>query len=755
MPDWRSAIAVLLLLAGTASVRAADPDPKGLELFEKKIRPVLVEKCYSCHSAEAKKQKGGLGLDTREAVLAGGDTGPAVVPGDPKKSLLIRALNGDGAERMPPDKPLAATVIADFEQWVKLGAPDPRTGGKAAGGIDLEAAKQHWAFQPVAPPLVPTGVHPIDHLIRAKLTEKGLTPAPPADRRTLARRVYFDLIGLPPTPEEMEAFLKDTSPDAFPKLVEKLLASPQYGEKWGRHWLDVVRYADTAGETADFPVPDAWRYRNYVIDSFNADKPFDRFIREQIAGDLLARSAPREKRSELITATGYLALSRRFGFDTLADHFLTLEDTIDVLGKSILGLTIGCARCHDHKYDPIPAADYYALYGVFESSRYTQPGCEKQPRQRDIVTLASPAELAVLGGFAARATAYAVVEGNPHDAQLHRRGDPNNRGAAVPRRWLSVFGGQPFTKDAGSGRLALAERLTDPANPLTARVFVNRVWQYHFGRGLVDTPNDFGTRGGTPSHPELLDWLAAEFVKHGWSAKWLHRQIVSSATYQQRVNAECGMRNSELKRTLFGVSIPHSAFRIPHLEDPENVWLAHFTRRRLTAEEIRDSILAVSGDLDRTPGGPHPFPPENTWGYTQHNPFIAVYDHDKRSVYLMTQRIKRHPFLGLFDGADPNRSTDRRETTTVPTQALYFLNDPFVHAKSARLVDRLLALPAAERLTRLHQLAYGRPPTENERHVAERFLATYGTANDRDRDRKALAAWSRVVFASNEFLYVD
>jgi hypothetical protein len=727
----------ILFLAASARADEKPPrlPPEQVEFFEKKIRPVLVEKCYSCHSATAKKLRGELRLDTREGVLKGGPAGPAVVPGDPKKSPLILALKGDGFDRMPPDAPLPATVVADFEQWVKFGAADPRTGHGAAA--ELEAAKRHWAFQPVRRPDVPQFRIPnsefrnaIDAFVLARLSVNGLSLSPPADRRTLARRAYFDLTGLPPTPEEIDAFLADNSTDAYPRLIDKLLASSHYGEKWGRHWLDVVRYADTAGETADFPVPAAWRYRNYVIDSFNADKPFDRFVLEQVAGDILARTAPREKHAELTAATGYLAISRRFGYDVLADHYLTIEDTIDTLGKSVLGLTVGCARCHDHKYDPVPTTDYYALYGIFESTRYAMPGCEKDKRQRDLMPLASPAEIAALGGVAARDSVYAVTEGSPHDAELHRRGDPTNRGPAVPRRWLTVLGGQPVPKDCGSGRLALAGWLTAPANPLTARVFVNRVWQYHFGRGLVDTPNDFGTRGGRPSHPELLDWLTAEFVAHGWSVKWLHRQIMLSATYRQS-----GKNAAE--------------------RDPENLWLSRFARRRLTAEEIRDSILAVSGDLDRTPGGPHPFPDEKTWGFTQHTPFAAVYDHNKRSVYLMTQRIKRHPFLGLFDGADPNRSTDRRETTTVPTQALYFLNDPFVHAKSARLADRLMAIPdPAARLTRLSLLAYGRPPTDGEREIAAKFLAGY-EAGAKDRDSKALAAWVRVVFASNEFLYVD
>jgi hypothetical protein len=703
----------LLFVLLPAPARAADP--KGAEFFEKRIRPVLVEHCYKCHSADAEKNKklrGGLHLDTAAGVKKGGDSGPAVAGGDPKRSLLVRALKADGLAQMPPKDALPASVIADFEAWVKMGAPDPRTGEIAvAASIDFEKARTHWAFRPVAAPPNAT----IDALVRQKLSDNGMSLAPPADRRTLARRLYFDLTGLPPSPEEMAAFLADTSPSATTKLIDALLASPHYGEKWGRHWLDVVRYADTAGETADFPIPQAWRYRNYVLDAFNSDKPFDAFVREQIAGDILAKTAAPHRHAELVTATGYLAVSRRFGFDVKADHFLTVEDTIDVLGKSLLGLTVGCARCHDHKYDAIPQADYYALYGIFESTRYPEPGCEKEKKQHHFPVLVHPGTLAVAGGLSAHQTAYAVTEGEPHDAQLHRRGDPMNRGASVPRRWLSVLGGQPLPKSAGSGRLQLAEWLTDPKNPLVARVFVNRVWQHHFGVGLVSTPNDFGVRGTPPTHPELLDYLAARFVAGGWSVKKLHREILLSAAYQQAAGAQFGQ----------------------------------VARRRLTAEEIRDAILAASGTLDRTRGKEHPFPHPSKWQFTQHAPFGAVYDHDRRGVYLMTQRIKRHPFLALFDGPDPNSSTPVRDATTVPTQSLFFLNDPFVHAKSDALAGALMKLPEGERLDRVCRLCYGRGPTEDERRVAAKFVAGYGDAG------KAWAAWVRVTFASNEFLYVE
>jgi hypothetical protein len=584
----------------------------------------------------------------------------------------------------------------------------------------------------------------VDSFLEARLRERGLTPTGRADRRTLLRRLTFDLTGLPPTPEETDAFLADHSPLAWTRLVDRLLASPAYGEKWGRYWLDIVRYADTAGETADFPTPEAWRYRNYVIQVFNSDKPWDDFLREQLAGDLLAQRLPADaspqRQAELLTATGYLAIARRFGFDSVQDHYLTLEDTIDVLGKSLLGLTVGCARCHDHKYDPVTSADYYALYGIFESTRYPFAGCEKNRVPRDLVPLPTPPD-ALRVGPVLPGLLYAVAEGKPHNARVQLRGDPTMPGPEVPRRFLTLLGGQLVPPGAGSGRRELAEWVSSPKNPLTARVLVNRIWQHHFGVGLVDTPNDFGTRGSPPSHPELLDWLAANFVESGWSVKRLHRLIVHSAAYQ-RASSFADPGQGALGRL-----------------DPDNRLLGHFSRRRLQAEEIRDALLAVAGELDRSPGGPHPFPVVSTWAFTQHAPFQAVYEHTRRGVYLMTQRIKRHPFLALFDGADPSSSTPRRHTTTVPTQALYFLNDPFVHARSATLAGQLLDLPDRARLERACQLLLGRPARAEDHAICAKFrtayLADLPEPPSADRQRQAWSAWLRVQLASNEFLYVD
>jgi Protein of unknown function (DUF1553)/Protein of unknown function (DUF1549)/Planctomycete cytochrome C len=724
-------------------VNAAEPAPSAVQeaFFEAQVRPLLVTTCQRCHGP--KKQESGLRLDSRTALLRGGSNGPAFVVGKPAESLLVKAVQHQGELKMPPGKKLESQQVAILTKWIEMGAPWPHE----APGVALRSGevtpeeRQFWSFQPVRNPPMPNVknrdwiLSPIDAFILARLEQAGIEPARPADRRTLLRRVTFDLIGLPPTPEEIDAFLADSSPEAFPRVVDRLLASSAYGERWGRHWLDVVRYADTAGETADYPVREAYLYRNYVIDSFNHDKPYDQFLREQIAGDILARTAPREKYAEMVTATGYLALSRRFGFDPENYHHLTIQDTIDTLGQSVLGLGLGCARCHHHKFDPVSMSDYYALYGIFDSTRYAFPGSEEKKRPRDFVPLAPAAEIK---DVKATPVAYAVMEGKPHNVKIHKRGEHLQPGEEAPRRNLTILTGEPVPADAGSGRLQLAGWMTDPRNPLTARVMVNRIWQHHFGIGLVATENDFGTRGQRPSHPELLDYLAHHFVTSGWSIKAMHRLILLSRTYQ------LGGENTSSK-------------------DPENRLLGRRTPIRLDAEAIRDSLLFVSGNLDRTTGGPHPFPPVDSWGFTQHNPFFAVYETKRRSVYLMTQRLKRHPFLALFDGPDANASTARRLLTTVPTQALFFLNDPFVHEQSAGLARKLheAASDAKARSQRLYLITLCRPPADEDLQRDGAFLQKYRQQLERinvpteQREEKALAALVRTLFARNEFLYID
>ena len=983
-----------LTTALLSAVNAAEPDPGR---FESRIRPLLVARCLACHSGA--KTSGGLALDSRDGWAKGGDSGPAIVPGDPSASLVLRAVRGlDGVSPMPPEEDhngeplprLSPEEIAALEEWIGAGAPDPRVAGAKIGGMSRDEAARWWAFQPLsipAPPAIPDGPAvqgDLDRFLQARLDAEGLAPAPPADRRTLLRRATYDLVGLPPSPEETDAFLADPAPDreAFRTVVERLLASPQYGVHQGRHWLDVVRYADTAGENTDRPLPHAWRYRNWVFEALNRDMPWREFVRLQLAGDILRAGADDAARREGLVATGYLAIARRFGHDIDKDVHLMHEDLIDNLGKNLLGLTTGCARCHDHKYDPVSAQDYYALYGILDGTKFPFPGCEAKGQPRDMVPLLSAAEsdaalapwkaavaareaalaardeegrrkrleslrsgqsrvlqqaavgegaavaiaapegephgvelkrgevlelvvspggnhgadttrveLAIecvastveglagrrwstpalaagalpanplvddagaawcfvepaaaggpaflsqrkeriegkpelvawaigdlpsalvntssepvkawtdlpgraffvhpaqdrpvavawvcpadgsyaVGGAVADGhpaaldgvsftlaridgpdyggallelgkvqseplpevppqpplpVAYAVVEGQPHDAPLQQRGDPEKPGPLVPRRWLEILGGDPVAADGGSGRRQLAEWIA--GSPLATRVIVNRLWQWHFGAGLVRTPNDFGSRGEAPTHPELLEWLAGRFEADGGSLKAFHRLVMDSAAYR-RSGPPPGMEQA-LER------------------DPGNALLARFSPRRLTAEEIRDSLLSAAGTLDATPAEAHPFPPENTWGFTQHGPFVAVYDTPRRSAYLMVQRQRRHPFLALFDGADPNASTPRRQTTTMPTQALYFLNDPFFHAQAAAAAGRMGSDDAAG-IARLWRILFQRPPRPAEIERARRLLANYpGDAADR---RAALA---RVLMASNEFLYVD
>ncbi len=779
--------------------------PEHTEFFERKIRPVLVEHCYECHSTTGKKIKGGLVLDSRAGVQKGGDTGAAITPGDPEASLLIQAIRHTDAELAMPKKKLPASVIADLEAWVKMGAPDPRAEdtvatAQARTAIDWNKAREWWSFRPLQSPAVPVvkqkrwPANDVDRFILARLEEKQLKPAADAEKRVLIRRATFDLIGLPPTPEEVDAFLKDKSANAFAKVVDRLLASPHYGERWGRYWLDVVRYADTAGDNSDFPIPQMHRYRDWVIRAFNRDLPYDQFVREQLAGDLLPGATTAETHERLI-ATGYIANARRFGsrVDDYPQH-LTIEDTIDNLGRAFLGLTVSCARCHDHKFDPITAADYYAIYGIFHSTRYPWPGIELEQHQRDLVPLVAPAKLAEADAAkkandaekkrlekevqrlkdslkntpaeekkSVEATikdaektlkdhkgkplpfelAYAVADAKKiENVALQQKGDPAKPGPVVPRRFLTVLqGAEVPANDKTSGRRQLAEWIVARDNPLAARVMANRIWLHHFGKGLVPTPNDFGKQGKPATHPELLDWLAMKFIASGWSVKEMHRVIMLSHTYQ--------LASARSEDAL--------------ARDVSNELLSSFPRQRLDAEAIRDTLLALGGNLDTTPAGSHPFPPQSEWKFTQHNPFKAVYDSKRRSVYLMTQRIQRHPYLAIFDGADPATSTPVRTTSTTPLQALFLLNDTFVHEQSKEFATRLLkdGNDDTARLKRAYQHALSRPPESAELDGGKKFLTTVreklradGMAENQI-ENEAWRAMARVLFRLNEFVYVD
>jgi hypothetical protein len=775
-------------IAQTAS--PPNPTPEGIAYFEKNIRPLLAANCYGCHSSQLASPMSGLTLDTKTGMLRGGKSGlPAVVPGKPEDSLIVAAVKHTTALSMPPGKSLAAAEIDALVEWIEMGAPDPRTDAAPApvAAYDWDKARRHWSFQPVrdpAPPQVASSdwnQTSIDRFIKAKLDEKALKPQPRAAKLTLIRRVTYDLTGLPPTPEEIEAFVKDASPHAYEKLVDRLLASPQYGETWGRHWLDVVRYADTAGDNADFPIPSMYRYRNWVIAAFNNDEPYDQFLRDQIAGDLLAAKddlASKDKKlwQAKIIATGYLANSRRFG-SRAAEFHLTIDDTIDNIGKGMLGLTIACARCHNHKFDPIPASDYYALYGIFKSTNYAHAGTEVYPHTYGFTAL-NPADASKLkevetelSGLDNRTEdigsgkikfaneeekrkaqrqddenrqkwtaeypylpkAYSVADGKPVNAKIMIGGEPSKLGPEVPRGFLTILGGQKLPPDEkGSGRLELALWITDPKNPLTARVIVNRVWGWHFGRGIVATPDDFGARGEPPSNPELLDYLTSRFIEDGWSIKTLNRRILLTRAYQM----SSGMNDGDA------------------LKDSKNEYLWHFSPRRLEAEEVRDALLFVGGNLDLTPGGEQPFPPEMSWRYSQHKPFIgsdAAYATNKRAVYLMQQRIRRQPFLELFDGADTNSETGVRPLTTTALQALYMMNDPFFHAQANALALRLGAKFGSdgEWLNYAYKLLYGRAPRADEVRDARRFLAKAQPPS------AARASLMRVLLAANEFIVVD
>jgi hypothetical protein len=730
---------VALALVASFCASAAEPTPAQLQFFENRIRPALADNCYKCHSAQAEKIKGGLLLDSRNGVLKGGDTGPAIVPGDPEKSLLIKAVRyTDPDLQMPPKgNKLPDTTIADLVAWIKMGAPDPRE-ATVAEKTWSDSSKTHWAWQPLTKPAVPAvkdptwGKTPIDNFILARLEAKDLKPNPPADKRTLIRRATFDLTGLPPTAEEVDAFLKDDSADAFAKVVDRLLASPHYGERWGRHWLDVARYSDTKGQIRrqreDSNYPYAWTYRDYVIRSFNEDKPFNLFVIEQLAADKL----PATTRNP----TNLCAL----GFLTVGDRFMEMpndiiNDRVDVVTKGFLGLTVSCARCHDHKFDPIPTKDYYSLFGVFANC--VEPKFEpvitkdlSSPDYRDYYKQRMELEQAkddlqeklrelrrkqdrqglrqVLRDMRETETKIARLEmthpgappramvlqdiRRPHDSPVLVRGDAGNKGPEVPRHFLEVLSGAyrpPFTN--GSGRLDLAWAIVSKNNPITPRVLVNRLWLHHFGEGFVSTPDDFGMRSEPPSHPKLLDYLASRLVEEGWSLKKMHRLIMLSSVYQE------------------------SSANSPRFAqvDPDNRLLWRANIRRLEFEELRDSLLAIGGDLDSTMYG-RPVEIEK-------EPYST-----RRTIYGLVDRADLADVLVNFDFANPDLPSGRRHETTVPQQALFLMNSPLVIEQAKKLValpEFMACLDDAARIDFLYERIYQRPPRPEEVKLGSEFVA--------------------------------
>ena len=983
--------AIAVLFAATRGAWAADaaaPSAEQVEFFEKQVRPVLVNRCQACHGA--KKQEAGLRLDSREAILAGIDGSPVMTPGDPDKSRLVQVVRYDGDVQMPPEGKLPENELASLTTWIKIGAPWPRKGepeASASGlasanaasknrGVDAprspaemfsEARKSHWAYQPVTLPPLPAVQNaawcatPVDAFILHELEAQGLAPSPKADRRTLLRRASFDLTGLPPSAAEIEAFQRDDLPDAWPRAVDRLLSSVQYGERWARHWLDVARYADTKGYvfTQERRYPFSYTYRDYVIRAFNEDVPYDRFLKEQLAADQL----PLGDDKRALAAMGFLTVGRRFMFNT---HDI-IDDRIDVVSRGLMGMTVGCARCHDHKFDPIPTADYYSLYGVFASSvepeelplveepkpspeydgfvqelnkrkqaaedfaqtkhreleheirslsaeyllQVVQPApgnneirsssgkvelrrpiidrwrrrVERKGESQDPVFApwhelasaepaafgAKAAELAtrlqaaadpakpinalvkeafikqppasmvdvaklygsllaeiekqwvaaslkegrapspvqpaslkegrapspVQPGGGARPSAGAAAAASPPaeklpdaaaeelrqvlygpqspavldhdfarrlfardvrdhltklekevdafqvnspaappramvlgdapqptDPHIFIRGNPARAGAKTPRQFLGVLSPaerKPFAN--GSGRLELAEAIASRDNPLTARVLVNRVWLYHFGAALVRTPSDFGTRTDPPTHPALLDWLAANFMDQGWSLKKLHRTILLSSAYQQ---------TSDERPEGFAA-------------DPENRLLWRMNRQRLEFEEIRDAYLAVSGKLDLAVGGR----PVDLW----QAPFTA-----RRTVYGYIDRQDLPGVFRVFDFANPDVSNDQRPKTTVPQQALFAMNAPFVleqvHQLTARPEIAGEADPA-KRVAALYRVVLARSPEPAEIELALKFIRTPPAAGQPASKLSAWEQYAQVLLSTNEFVFVD
>ncbi len=828
------------------------------EFFETKIRPILVERCAICHSGEDSSESP-LSVDSRSALLKGAKYGPAIIPNRAEDSLLIAAIQKTHKElRMPPDQEdqLSRDEIRLFYQWINDGAVWPGSeteqamNSESPEATSIEASAEiDWAFQPRKVSTPPTSSNPrwntngIDQFIEAARQKNGLTANPPATRRTLIRRATLDLTGLPPTHEEVQQFLDDPDTDqlAFAKVIDRLLASPRYGERQGRLWLDVARYADTQGDVGDIPIHSAYRYRNWVINSLNSDMSYKLFVQAQIAGDLLARlSSDSEEAKGLNVATGFISLSRRFGNRKADSLHMTIEDTLDTLGRGVMGITLRCARCHDHKFDPIPTADYYALYGIFNSTVYPWMGMsdEKSPSNLNPHDLLNSSEQAsseyweliahyeyqinnhfrpwlkpTLDAFKETDTqlkekqaqlkdainpsddqitklkadikqlesereehlnyrsgafrelmlhglnwirsekdrlaedppyefVFSVREGKAADSPIHLRGNPENHGEVIPRHFLTTITPAEQTKiTSGSGRLQLANWITSDDHPLTPRVVTNRIWAQHFGRGIVETMDNFGRQGKKPTHPELLDWLTDSFVKNGWSLKKLHRQIMLSQTYQ-------------LSSLDAGEDI--------QIRDPENVYLWRFSRQRLDAESIRDSILFTSGRLDLTQPGAHPLDPWQKTRYNLNNPFNKEYDHNHRSVYLITQRIFRHSLLGLFDSPDTNSSTSERPSTNVPAQALFLMNSSFISDHSHALAIRMTNAGESDetRVSWLFEHLYSREITATEQDGIQTFLSNYRESPVIQPISSAAAlpeyqALCRVLLTSNEFFYID
>ena len=906
---------ITLALLGSCSVVCAN-NSEGIEYFETHIRPLFIEHCYECHSAGAKELKANLSLDSRTGWETGGDSGPAIIPGEPEDSLLLHAVSYSNSDlEMPPKNRLPASKIKHLKSWIAMGAPDPRESKvkKTTPQIDLNKGRQFWSFQPpVAYPIPkPRDLawpnNNIDRFILAQLENQNITPARGASKTALLRRIYFDLIGLPPSPDELRAFLQDKSPQAFQTIVANLLARPEFGERWGRHWLDITRFAESSGGGRSLVFPDAWRFRDYVIDSFNKDKPYHQIVREHLAGDLLPHSSHIQRNSQLI-GSGYLVLGA-LNYE-LQDHELLkmefVDEQIDTVGRTFLGMTLGCARCHDHKFDPIPTSDYYALAGIFQSTRSMGKGSAASgvtsfattpleitnhaeisrlhssigSLKKQIDTLKNSPDLknfpgliidsneAQLTGNWKKSTASkpwigknylhdendgkgekkaqfttilgetrdyevlvayssgsnraknvpvtiqhaegkttviidqserpsiwetftsvgtfpfskekpatiiisnekttahviadavafiapnSVIPQKPKtdlkklesrhkslvaklkklqpvtmapteaetiaDGHVHIRGQVRNKGAKVPRGFLTVASqaGISYEIPKGhSGRLELAEWITNPQHPLTSRVMVNRIWKYLLGEGIVRTVDNFGKTGELPSHPKLLDHLAIQFTKNNWSIKSLIREIVLSKTYQLSSKTD---DNS----------------------DPENRFFGRAHRKRLEAEAIRDTALHLSGQFDPIRGGPTI---RNAGQYDLNYDF----DSNRRSVYVPWFRNSMLPIFEVFDAPNPNLVVGRRSATNLPTQALFLMNSPFMREQSKLTAKRLLA--EAGTIEDTYLLILSRPPSESELLSTQTFLDSFSS----DQRTEAWIQLTQALFSTVDFRFID
>jgi hypothetical protein len=736
-------IAGLLILTTFAAEPAKQPMAEDLQFFEKSIRPVLVEHCDKCHGE--KKQWANLRLDSREGIFKGGDSGPAVIAGNPKESPLIQLVKEpDEKLRMPKEGKLTERQIADLVKWVEMGAPYPAAAGVAGRNRD----PNHWAFQPAKEQSVPAVSDaswpstPIDNFILANLEAAKLMPTSSADKRTLIRRLSFDLTGLPPSPEDIASFLDDKNPDSTSRLIDRLLASPAYGERWGRHWLDVARYADSNGLDENVAHGNAWRYRDYVVTAFNEDRPYDRFLTEQLAGDLLAVENEGERQRNLI-ATGFLAIGPKVlaEVDQAKMQMDIVDEQIDTVGRALLGLTLGCARCHDHKFDPIQTADYYGLAGVFKSTKTMENYTKVAKWNENPLWDFAPK----IPGDTDPPTAMGVTEDKIIDVAIHIRGNPLKLGDVSLRHVPPVVRGPatPSFTPMESGRRELATWMTDAKNPLTSRVMVNRIWRWHFGQGIVKTTDNFGLLGEKPSHPELLDWLSLRFAESGWSVKKMHRLMLNSSTWQQ---------DSRL------LASRESAGP----QDPENLLLSRMTIRRLEAEEVRDSLLAVSGQVDSTMGGSLLKIKNRGYFFDHTSKDLTDYTSRRRSLYLPVVRNNVYDVLALLDYPDAAIPSGDRATTTVPTQALLMLNSDLVMQSAAALAERLLGEPGSDedRLRKLSIVVYGRESSAAEVAGNVEFLKQLEkslVASVPDKKARELKVWGvlcHTVIAANEFMYV-